>query len=106
MDDQELLHLVAELANEFDVPGVAAGLWHGRKTAYACHGVTSIENPLPIDAHTLFQAGSIGKTFTATTLVLLEAEERVDLDAPGAAMCRSCIWQMRRQPLRSRCSSY
>ncbi len=85
MNDQELLDLVAELASAFSVPGVAAGLWHRGRTTYACHGVTSIENPLPIDVHTLFQAGSIGKTFTATALIRLEAEGHVALDAP---VCR------------------
>lgn len=82
MNSQKLLDVVSELAVEFDVPGVAAGLWHRAQTAYACHGVTNIENPLPVDVHTLFQAGSTGKTFTATALVLLEAEGRVELDAP------------------------
>ena len=88
MNSQELLDLITELAKEFDVPGAAAGLWHKGRTAYACHGVTSIENPLPVDAHTLFQAGSIGKTFTATALVLLEAEGRVELDAPVRSYVR------------------
>ncbi|WP_290652468.1 serine hydrolase domain-containing protein [Aquisalimonas sp.] len=82
MNNQELLNLIDELANEFGVPGVAAGVWHAGRTTYARHGVTSIENPLPIDAGTLFQAGSIGKTFTATALALLETEGRVELDAP------------------------
>ncbi|WP_290636110.1 serine hydrolase domain-containing protein [Aquisalimonas sp.] len=82
MNDQALLDVIAELANDWGVPGVAAALWHRGETTYACHGVTSIENPLPVDVHTLFQAGSISKTFTATALVLLEAERRVELDAP------------------------
>ena len=82
MNRPELQKLISELANEFDVPGVAAGLWYRGEEAYACHGVTSIENRLPIDMHTLFQAGSIGKTFTATALIMLEAEEGVNLNAP------------------------
>ena len=82
MTRQELQDLIAELANEFGVPGVAAGLWYRGDATYAWHGVTSIENPLPIDGHTLFQAGSIGKTFTATALVLLEAQGHVELGAP------------------------
>jgi len=41
-----------------------------------------MENPLPIHEHTLFQAGSIGKNFTATALILLAADGRVDLEAP------------------------
>ncbi|HSM27549.1 MAG TPA: serine hydrolase domain-containing protein [Thioalkalivibrio sp.] len=82
MNDHELLGLLAELAAEFEVPGVAAGVWHAGQTRLACHGVTSIENPLPIDVHTLFQAGSIGKTFTATALLILAETGRVALDAP------------------------
>ena len=82
MNRQELLELIAELATDYRVPGVAAGLWYRGEANYACLGVTSIENPLPIDIHTLFQAGSIGKTFTATALVRLEAEGRVNLDSP------------------------
>ena len=82
MTRQELQDLIDELANEFGVPGVAAGLWYRGDATYAWHGVTSIENPLPIDGHTLFQAGSIGKTFTAMALVLLDTQGHVELDAP------------------------
>ncbi len=82
MNQPELQPLIADLANEYGIPGVAAGIWHRGKMTYACHGVTSIENPLPVDRHTLFQAGSICKTVTATALVLLEAEGDVELDAP------------------------
>ena len=82
MNHHQLLGVIAELANECGIPGVAAALWNRGKTTYARHGVTSIENPLPIDVHTLFQAGSIGKTFTATALIMLEAEGRMELDAP------------------------
>ncbi|MCC5794487.1 MAG: beta-lactamase family protein [Chromatiales bacterium] len=80
--DLKLLDLLAELADEFDVPGVAAGMWHAGQVSFACHGVTSIENPLPVDEHTLFQAGSIGKTFTATALLMLAEAGRVELGAP------------------------
>lgn len=82
MNRQELQNLIAELTNEFGVPGVAAGLWHRGEETYVCHGTTSIENELPIDVHTLFQAGSVGKSFTATALVTLEAMGHVELDAP------------------------
>ena len=45
---------------------------------------TSIENPLPVDEHTLFQFGSTGKTFTATAMMRLVEQGLVDLDAPEA----------------------
>ena len=37
-----------------------------RREETACFGVTSIEDPLDVNAETLFQFGSTGKTFTAT----------------------------------------
>lgn len=49
---------------------------------YAFHGVTSVDNPLPVDEHTLFQFGSTGKTFTSVALLRLVDEGQVDLDAP------------------------
>jgi CubicO group peptidase (beta-lactamase class C family) len=49
---------------------------------FANFGVTSVENPLPVDQETLFQAGSITKTLTATALARLEQAGRIELDAP------------------------
>ncbi|MGH2685671.1 MAG: serine hydrolase domain-containing protein, partial [Actinomycetota bacterium] len=47
----------------------------------AFHGVTSVENPLAVDESTLFQFGSTGKTFTATAIMCLVDQGRVQLDA-------------------------
>ncbi|MCG5525891.1 beta-lactamase family protein [Ectothiorhodospira haloalkaliphila] len=82
MNPHALQELIADLAEAFAVPGVAAGVWHAGKVSFACHGVTSIENPLPVDEHTLFQAGSIGKTLTAMAVVRLAESGHVELNAP------------------------
>ncbi|WP_082830044.1 serine hydrolase [Ectothiorhodospira sp. BSL-9] len=82
MNPHALQELIADLAEAFALPGVVAGVWRAGKESIACHGVTSIENPLPVDKHTLFQAGSIGKTLTATAVVRLAEAGHVDLDAP------------------------
>src|SRR5690349_16499264 len=63
-------------------PGVAVGVWHKGREFTAGFGVTSIENPLPVTADTLFQVGSISKTFTGTILMQLAEQGRIDLDAP------------------------
>ena len=55
----------------------------GGREVYACHGVTSVENPLPVDPDTLFLLGSVTKTYTATALMRLAAEDRLALDAPA-----------------------
>ena len=44
--------------------------------------MTSIEHPLPVTADTLFQTGSISKTFTGTLMMMLVERGKVDLDAP------------------------
>jgi CubicO group peptidase (beta-lactamase class C family) len=82
MTTEELTELVAATAERFDVPGVAAGVWVDGRAQHACQGVTSIENPLPVDADTLFLLGSVTKTYTATTVMRLVADGRIDLAAP------------------------
>jgi CubicO group peptidase (beta-lactamase class C family) len=73
---------LAETAERHRVPGAAAGIAMGVEETYAFHGVTSIENPLPVDERTLFQVGSTTKTFTATALMRLVAAGKAELDAP------------------------
>ena len=82
MKDKQLHDFITMKANEFNIPGVAIGVFTDDPEIYACHGVTSIENPLPVDQDTLFILGSVTKTFTATTLMRLVAEGQVKLDAP------------------------
>ncbi|MFF4432492.1 serine hydrolase domain-containing protein [Streptomyces sp. NPDC001513] len=77
-----LSEFVAAKAAEFGIPGVAVGVWADGRASYACHGVTSVANPLPVDERTLFVLGSVTKTYTATVLMRLVAEGRVELDAP------------------------
>ncbi|MEJ8643569.1 serine hydrolase domain-containing protein [Streptomyces sp. MS1.HAVA.3] len=77
-----LSEFVGATAEEFGIPGVAVAVWVDGREVYACHGVTSVENPLPVDRDTLFQVGSVTKTHTATALMRLVEEERVELDAP------------------------
>jgi len=73
---------VAEAAERLNVPGVAVGIWSSGDEDYVFHGVTSIENPLEVDASTLFQVGSTSKTYTATVLMILVEKGLVDLGAP------------------------
>jgi CubicO group peptidase (beta-lactamase class C family) len=83
VDQEELQAHLVQLGTELQVPGAAAGVLVDGVEAYAYHGVTSIENPLPVDETTLFQFGSTGKTITATAIMRLVEQGRVDLDAPA-----------------------
>jgi len=82
MSYKPLSEFVEAAATRFGIPGVAVGVWVDGQEMFACHGVTSIDNPLPVDANTLFVLGSVTKTYTATALMCLVAEGRVDLSAP------------------------
>jgi CubicO group peptidase (beta-lactamase class C family) len=80
---QQLAEFVAERAGGLGVPGVAVGVWAGGQETYVGHGITSIDNPLPVNRDTMFVVGSISKTLTATAVMCLIAEDRVDLEAPA-----------------------
>jgi len=73
--------IVSEM-KRLNIPGVSVGIWHKGREYTAGFGVTSIENPLPVTPETLFQVGSISKTFTGTMLMQLAEQGKVDLDAP------------------------
>lgn len=63
-------------------PGVAVGiLWRGRRYTEG-YGVTNVDHPLAVTEDTLFQIGSTTKTFTATAIMRLIEQGKLDLDAP------------------------
>ncbi len=51
------------------IPGPATGVILGDEEYAAGYGVTNVEHPLPVDAGTLFQVGSITKTYWTTPRV-------------------------------------
>ena len=79
--EPRLREQVAGLMARTGVPGVAIGILHrGESVAFGC-GVTSVEHPLPVTDETLFQIGSITKTFTGTAIMRLAEAGILDLDA-------------------------
>lgn len=103
MPQDTLSEFVTATATKFRIPGVAVGVWADGREAYACHGVTSVDNPLPVDPDTLFLLGSVSKTHTATTLLRLVAEGQVELAVPAVRAFRwqeptppAATWSLRR----------
>ncbi len=64
------------------VPGVALGIMLDADVHIAGFGVTNVDYPAPVLTDTLFQIGSTTKSVTATAVMRLVEEGRVDLDAP------------------------
>jgi CubicO group peptidase (beta-lactamase class C family) len=73
---------IQDAMRRYCVPGVAVGVLLQDEEFTAGFGVTSVENPLAVDADTLFQIGSTTKTFTATLIMRLVEMQKLDLDAP------------------------
>lgn len=64
------------------MPGAAVVVVHPDRATFEAAGVTNVEHPLPVTPDTLFQVGSISKTFTTTALLRLVERGRLDLDRP------------------------
>src|SRR5262245_56144915 len=79
---RDLCTQVVEAMERLHVPGVVVGVLQEGREQIAGFGVTSIEHPLPVTADTLFQIGSITKTFTGTLVMRLVEQGKLDLDAP------------------------
>jgi CubicO group peptidase (beta-lactamase class C family) len=64
------------------VPGTALGILADDREEHATFGVASMNTLLPVGPNTLFQIGSLTKTYTATTIWRLIDEGKLALDAP------------------------
>jgi len=77
-----LLELTATEMERLKVPGVAWGLVSGDETFTAGLGLTSLDNPLPVNSETLFQIGSTTKTITSIAIFQLIEQGKLTLDDP------------------------
>jgi CubicO group peptidase (beta-lactamase class C family) len=80
--DPSLGELIASVMKRYVVPGLALGLVSDGAQVLHGFGVTSIENPLPVDDDTIFVAGSVTKTVVATTVTCLVDRRELELDLP------------------------
>jgi CubicO group peptidase (beta-lactamase class C family) len=63
------------------VPGASLGILSGGKEEYAHFGVANVDTKLAVTDETLFQIGSLTKTYTATAMMRLMQQGKVDLNA-------------------------
>ena len=72
---------LAERMALLDVPGVSVAVINGYEIEWTQgYGVREVGRPEPVTTHTLFQAASISKPVTATAVMRLVQEGRLDLD--------------------------
>jgi CubicO group peptidase (beta-lactamase class C family) len=78
--DRGLQATVDAARERLKVPGAAVGVLLDGKETIAVSGVTSVDNPLEVNDHTLFMIGSTSKTFAATALMSLVERRKVSLE--------------------------
>ncbi len=79
--DEVKENIIARVNNEVNT-GVVVGVITSRGTSYYSYGVKSIETNEPVDEHTIFEIGSITKTFTGILLADEVVNGELSLDDP------------------------
>lgn len=80
---QELDAYIADTVQTWDIPGVALAVVKDDAVVFARgYGHRALDSALPVTEHTLFEIGSITKSFTATAIAMLVDEGRLHWDDP------------------------
>ncbi|MDT0345317.1 serine hydrolase domain-containing protein [Streptomyces litchfieldiae] len=82
IDIPRLRARVAELLATCGIPSAAIGVLHDGELAEFAVGVTNVETRAPATPDTVYQCGSMTKTWTALAFMQLVDEGKVDLDEP------------------------
>ena len=77
---------LAELLRKHRVPGATLGILHGGEITTTGAGVLSKATGVEVTTDSLFQIGSITKVWTATLVMQLLDEGRLELDVPVAEL--------------------
>lgn len=82
VDVPRLRARVAELLAEHGIPSAAIGVLHDGEVTEFAVGVKNVETREPATVDTVYQCGSMTKTWTALAFMQLVDEGEVDLDEP------------------------
>ncbi|UGX89166.1 serine hydrolase domain-containing protein [Phyllobacterium meliloti] len=75
-------YLVSEIDRQ-QIPGLGVAVVHrGQIVHLSGYGLANIEHRVPVTPDTIFQSGSAAKMFTATAILLLSQDGRIELDHP------------------------
>ncbi|HYN08938.1 MAG TPA: serine hydrolase [Vicinamibacterales bacterium] len=78
----DIAALVAAKMAEYRVPGAGLGILKDGQTIVRGFGVTNTDDPQPVTPDTIFTIASISKTVTATAVMKLIEQGRVELKTP------------------------
>jgi dipeptidyl aminopeptidase/acylaminoacyl peptidase/CubicO group peptidase (beta-lactamase class C family) len=78
----DLQSRLEELVARHNVPGASLAVFAGGEVLTAAAGVLNLATGTAVTADSVFQIGSISKVYTATAVMQLVEDGRLDLDAP------------------------
>ncbi|WP_336292932.1 class C beta-lactamase [Cronobacter dublinensis] len=76
--------VVKPLMAQYQIPGMAVAVSVNGETHFWHYGVASKETRKPVDEKTLFEIGSLSKTFTAALASYAQQEGKLDFSAPAS----------------------
>ncbi|EOI3444344.1 class C beta-lactamase [Cronobacter turicensis] len=76
--------VVEPLMARYQIPGMAVAVSVNGETHFWHYGVASKATRKPVDEKTLFEIGSLSKTFTATLASAAQQEGKLDFSAPAS----------------------
>ncbi|MBO4271495.1 serine hydrolase domain-containing protein [Microbispora triticiradicis] len=82
MDTARIRARVCELLKEYGIPSAAIGVLHGGETTEFAVGVRNVPTGEPATVDTVYQCGSMTKTWTALAFMQLVDEGKTGLDEP------------------------
>src|SRR5688500_7087716 len=82
LDKKELQSRLEELTKKHKVVGAAVGVLHDGEGTEAAAGVVNLNTGVEVTPDTVFQIGSMGKSWTATVVMQMVDEGKLDLDVP------------------------
>ena len=81
-DFRAVADVLVEAMRESRIPGAALGVLTDGREEHATFGVASASSLRPVTPDTLFQIGSLSKTYTATAVWRLIDERKLAVDGP------------------------
>ncbi|EFH83562.1 serine hydrolase [Ktedonobacter racemifer] len=82
IDPTQIQARVSELLSEYWIPSAAIGILHDGEITNFAVGVKNLSTEEPVTTNTIYQCGSMTKTWTALAFMQLVDEGKVDLDEP------------------------
>ncbi len=80
---QEIDTFIEKSMKELHIPALSyAVMQNGESISNGVYGLAEVELNVPTNEHTLFNVGSVGKTFTATAILALEEDGKLSIKDP------------------------